>query len=198
MTQDKKTLIYEAALSFVYENHDYNSIKVADIAQRANIGKSTVYEYFDSKEQVIGEALIYMIRKGIAAFELLVDEDRGFKETYFMLMSNLSKMSSNRSMYNIMTMNQDNLDIHVAIKRILHVQLEELRDIYFNMVEKIVDKSVQEGIIPKRPSRYDWQTAVLCSMTCIFVHKQFRDEFNDITEAEVLDKAYNTYIKLLS
>ena len=56
MSRDKKVLIYEAALSLVYENNDLSAIKVADIARRANIGKGTVYEYFKSKEHVIGEA----------------------------------------------------------------------------------------------------------------------------------------------
>lgn len=195
---DKKTLIYEAALSLVYENNDLSRIKVADIAARADIGKGTVYEYFDSKEQVIGEAIIYMFTKGIKTCELLIDDNKSFKEAYTMLLQNLSSMSKNRSLYNFMTLTQKDFAVHVTIQKILFRKLEELRKVYFQVVERLVDKSVQEGIIKEKPSRYDWQTAVLCSMTYIFSHKQLEADSSTLTDQEVLDKAYNTYVKLLN
>ena len=198
MSQDKKSIIYEAALSLVYENNDLSRIKVADIAARANIGKGTVYEYFDSKEQVIGEALIFMFKRGIESFEILIDENQGFKETYLLLLQNLmSMMGKNKNLQNFMTMNPSNLAVHTTIQAILHSQLEELRQVYFQMVERLVDKSVQEKIIRDKPSKYDWQAAVLCSMTYIFMHKQFEEEFN-LTDEVILEKAYEAYVKLLN
>jgi len=198
MTQDKKTIIYEAALSLVNENIDLSRIKVADIALRANIGKGTVYEYFGSKEQVIGEALIYMFKRGIASFELVIDKNKSFRESYILLLRSLSSMSKNRNLYNFMTMTEKDLAIHATIQKILYRQLEELRQIYFQMVEKLVDISVQEGVIKLKPSKYDWQTAVLSSMTYIFVHKQFEEEFSFLEDEEVFEKAYNAYVKLLN
>ena len=199
MSQYKKQIIYEAALSLVNEKNDMSRIKVADIADRANIGKSTVYEYFDSKEQVIAEAVIFMLKTGITSFELIIEEDRGFKETYMLLLENIaSVMSKNRSIFEYMTMNDKNLVVHSTITNIVHTQLEELKSTYFRMVEKLVDKSVSEGIIKEKPSKYDWYTAVLCSTTCIFVHKQCGNEFDDLKDEDVLSKAYNVYIKLLN
>ncbi|QNO15296.1 TetR/AcrR family transcriptional regulator [Alkalicella caledoniensis] len=199
MSQDKKTIIYEAALSLVYDNQDLSRIKVADIAERANIGKSTVYEYFESKEQVIGEALIYMFNRGIASFEFIIEENKTFKETYILLLEGISAlMNKNRNLFDFMTMSQKDLDIHNTIKKIMLLQLEEIRQKYFKMIEKLVDRSVEEGIIKEKPSRYDWHIAVMSSMTCIFVHKQLKEEFNNLSEEEVLEKAYKAYVKLLS
>lgn len=199
MVQDKKILIYEAALSLVDETHDFSQIKVADIAERANIGKGTVYEYFDSKEEVIGEALIFMFTRGIETLELLVKGKKGFKETYKYLLRNLNTiMSKNRNLFNFMTMNQRKLDFHTTIKSLMYKRLEQLRKSYFEIIEKLVDMSLEEGIIKEKPSRFEWQTAVLCSMTCLVVHHQLEEDFSAIPEEEVLEKAYNIYLKLLN
>ncbi len=199
MSLDKKIIIYEAALSLVNENNDLNRIKVADIAERANIGKSTVYEYFQSKEQVIAEALFYMFQRGIDTFEEIIKENRGFKETYTMLLTNLSFiMGRNRKFMEYVNMNEANFVIRDDIKNVILSKMEEVRLQYFNMVEKMVDMSVEEGIVPLKPSKYDWYVAVLSSMTCIFIHKQGYQEFPELTDEEAIEKAYNTFVKLLN
>lgn len=198
MCQDKKTLIYEAALSLVDENLDLSSIKVADIAERANIGKGTVYEYFDSKEQVIGEAIIFMFNRDIKALEQFIGESTSFREGYLFLLRNLSVLlAKNRNLFNFMAINHKNLAIHTAITAIVHARLEELRQAYLQIIEKLVDKSVQEGIIKEKPAKYDWHTAVLSSMFYVAVYKQFTEDFGPLTDEQVLEKAYNAYVKLL-
>lgn len=199
MSMDKKTNIYEATLSLIYENSDLSSIKVADIATRANIGKGTVYEYFESKEQIIGEALIYMLNKGIDSLAPLLNNVEDFKESYFLMLNSFcSLLRQNKNLYNLITTNPNNLVMHTTIQGILTSQMKELRQAYFRIVEGLVDKSVQEGILRAKPSKFDWQTAVLCSITCVFFHKQFKDEFDSLGDDEVLEKAYTAYLKLLS
>lgn len=198
MAEDKRILIYEAALSLIYENYDLSRIKVADIAARANIGKGTVYEYFQSKEQVIGEALIHQAKKSIGFIESLIEENKGFRETYLQLLAHFNSMlSQNKSLYDLITMNPSNLAMHTAIQRILVVRLEEIRGAFFAMMEKLVARSVEEGVLPAMPAKFDWQTAVLSSLTCVFFHRQFEAEFS-LRDEEVLEKAYNAYVKLLS
>jgi len=197
MSTDKKTLIYEAALSLVYESNDFSSIKVADIADRAGIGKGTVYEYFQSKEQVIGEALIYMYDKGLESFERLLGENRGFKETYYTFLRNFRVMlNKNRHLYNLMTMNPANFSVHAAIQAIIHPRLKELKERHFELMEKLVERSISEGAIKANPLKFDWQAALLGSLTCIYLQQQFPDP--SLSDEEVLDKAYAVYIKLLN
>lgn len=198
MAKDKKTLIYEAALSLVDENYDLSRIKVADIAERANIGKSTVYEYFNSKEQVIGEALLHMFNQGIKSFQQYNSEETSFKEVFYYLMESLSTMMRrNRNLYDLMAMNTRDLEVHTAITTIMQGRLLRLRDSYLREFEQLVDKSVREGIIKEKPPQFDWQAAIISAMLHIGMHKQFEGEFQ-LTEEEVLEKAYNAYVKLLS
>lgn len=195
MSSDKKNIIYEAALSLVYESNDFSSIKVADIADRANIGKGTVYEYFQSKEQVIGEALLYMWERALEAFALFLEENKGFKEAFYGFLRNFKmQLGKNRQIYKMMTINPDSFYVPAAIK-VFKSRFEEMQEKYFSLLEKLVARSVSEGIIKVFPSRFDWQTAILSSLTCIYIHQHFPDESPG--EEEVLDKAYAVYIKLL-
>ena len=50
-TKKKRRAIMDAALAVFLEN-GYEKSKIIDIAQKAGIGKGTVYEYFDSKESL--------------------------------------------------------------------------------------------------------------------------------------------------
>ena len=56
---EKVAVIYEAVLELLEEGVDLSELKVADIAARAGIGKGTVYDYFDSKEEILGKALLH-------------------------------------------------------------------------------------------------------------------------------------------
>ena len=49
--KDKKSAICEAVFSLL-DQGDISKITVSMIAEEANIGKGTIYEYFDSKENI--------------------------------------------------------------------------------------------------------------------------------------------------
>lgn len=58
----KEIKILDAAAALIAENSAaVGSLKVADIALRAGIGKGTVYEYFSSKEEILREAIVRFV-----------------------------------------------------------------------------------------------------------------------------------------
>jgi AcrR family transcriptional regulator len=57
-TKDK---IIDATVSFLKENANYETMTLSKIAARANVGKSTVYEYFENKEKLAEETCIHLI-----------------------------------------------------------------------------------------------------------------------------------------
>ena len=61
---DKRALIVKASAD-VFAERGFASTRVADIAERAGIGKGTVYEYFSSKEELLF-AVFEWINDGIA------------------------------------------------------------------------------------------------------------------------------------
>ncbi|MCM8530295.1 MAG: TetR/AcrR family transcriptional regulator [Lentisphaeraceae bacterium] len=66
MQKNKDSLIIKAALQ-LFKTHGFASVRIADIAKEAGIGKGTVYEYFSSKED--------LLLKACSHFCQTVDED---------------------------------------------------------------------------------------------------------------------------
>lgn len=70
-----KEKIIEATVDFFKEQAHYEQITLTKVAKRAMIGKSTVYEHFESKEALIEETCSYMLESyARTLFEPLVIE----------------------------------------------------------------------------------------------------------------------------
>lgn len=67
--QTKRELIMEAGLK-IFSQKGFHKTKIEEIAQEAGIGKGTVYEYFNSKEQLFKE----IIREGMELFDDVIRE----------------------------------------------------------------------------------------------------------------------------
>ncbi|MDR1204674.1 MAG: TetR/AcrR family transcriptional regulator [Peptococcaceae bacterium] len=72
----KKEIIIRAALEMFCEKGFHNT-KMEDIAERANIGKGTIYEYFRSKESLFENAL----RSGLEYIDNIVVKEVLLKST---------------------------------------------------------------------------------------------------------------------
>ena len=59
----KAIAVYDSVLYLLSTKSNIAGIKVADIAQRASIGKGTIYEYFKSKDEIIVKAIVYGYKK---------------------------------------------------------------------------------------------------------------------------------------
>lgn len=64
----KKELIYEEVLSMLNDRVDYKSITLSEVAKRCNMGKSTIYEYFTSKDEMVFNSIIYYLNQMIKFF----------------------------------------------------------------------------------------------------------------------------------
>ncbi|MDH4220590.1 MAG: TetR/AcrR family transcriptional regulator [Candidatus Aminicenantes bacterium] len=69
--KEKREKILEAAI-FVFAKKGTAKTKTADIAEAAQIGKGTIYEYFKSKDEIMMAAFLYVIKKAedVVAFRL--------------------------------------------------------------------------------------------------------------------------------
>jgi AcrR family transcriptional regulator len=64
----KKELIYDEVLSMLNDRVDYKSITLAEVAKRCDMGKSTIYEYFKSKDEMVFNSIIFYLNKMIKFF----------------------------------------------------------------------------------------------------------------------------------
>ncbi len=76
----KQILIFEGVMNLLQEGRPIHELKVAEIAEASGMGKSTAYEYFSSKEEIIREALTYHMSENFKIWSGLSLRQKASKE----------------------------------------------------------------------------------------------------------------------
>lgn len=76
----KELAVYEAVTRLWRKGADLHNLTVQAIAAEAGIGKGTVYEYFTSREEILGKAFLYEIQRFLDRIEEALAGARAFGE----------------------------------------------------------------------------------------------------------------------
>ncbi|MCT4545029.1 MAG: TetR/AcrR family transcriptional regulator [Vallitalea sp.] len=196
----KKGMIYEAATSIMVRE-GIDGLTISKVAYEANIGKSTVYEYFASKDELIYETINYMAEKYVEDFkEKLFKHDGGFeikvKLLIKMLIATMKKGNGN-FMFIVSECDKTfkaKIEIH---KRIQDIMLG-IRMKFNDVIEDIIQLGVNEGIIEKPVNKINfivWQNLIVMLSYEYSGVDAFLERYNiDISDEE---KNINTIYKYL-
>ncbi len=87
-TQEKKYQVLEATFHLMNTNDGIENLTMDEIAKNSNVGKTSIFKYFGSKENLIHEVFKYFINKiGETAKEIMA-ENRPFEETLIAMSQN--------------------------------------------------------------------------------------------------------------
>lgn len=91
--EQKKQNILEAAL-LLFMDFGVQKVSISDIAKKANVSQVTIYNYFESKHNLVNEVFLYYIDKAISNFEKVIYSDIPFPEKIKMLIFNKKEIAS--------------------------------------------------------------------------------------------------------
>ena len=77
---EKVRLLYNAVLQLFEEGTDLADITVSSITGKAGIGKGTAYDYFDSKEELVACALLYVMTQMTEKLLKMLETKENFGE----------------------------------------------------------------------------------------------------------------------
>lgn len=76
----KAVRLYRAVAALIEEGADVGTLRVAQMTERAGIGKGTAYDYFDTREEIIVYALIFFMEEQAKKLEEEIEEKENFAE----------------------------------------------------------------------------------------------------------------------
>ena len=79
MSIDRKKLILEAATK-CFSLFGYKATTMDQVAKMANVGKGTIYTFYDNKEQLFKEIVLRMMNEMKKEAEQVIQPDLSFKE----------------------------------------------------------------------------------------------------------------------
>lgn len=190
---EKEILVMESLLTLYAKGIPFHSIKVADIASEADIGKGTVYEYFHSKEEIIANAVAYRISNEFQQIHRIIASAKTFEDcTYTILEKKAWNCKTQSGSFLLMRP-----DI-VSSEEVRSV-LTELQDYCGKkgkeMVRAYLEIGEKEGLFPPIADEiYGFQVVTsVISGFYVMLHK-----IKDVEKKTVLNNCYQILIKSLN
>jgi len=195
---DKKKALFEAVLELIKEKHELSSIKVSDIAAKADIGKGTVYEYFPSKEELFMQTLLHVAWENLDQTRNSLKTEVGFKTAFLKLMEKINSfMDKNFILFRNLVMNQCGFFFKENRQEELISVLSEIRESYISLFYELIDLAVEEKVLSCRPEKADLFIALNSAMMCLVFKKKGYPEFAEYEKEDILEKSYQSFIRLL-
>ncbi|MNC12542.1 transcriptional regulator BetI [compost metagenome] len=87
-TQDKKNQVLEATFNLMNTDAGIEKLTMDEIAEQSNVGKTTIFKYFGSKENLIHEVFKYFLNKMGDTARGIMAENKPFEETLIAMSQN--------------------------------------------------------------------------------------------------------------
>jgi len=188
--QTTKDKILSVVVDYIKEGANLKSITLAQIAAEAKIGKSTVYEYFASKEQLVFETYKYLLThyKTILTSEIT---DMRFKQAFFEQLKKILVVMKDARLIMDAIMNSS----YALIPTICPELEDMMRHIQHEMnqrFESIIYLGVVEGVLEaKEPKPYIKHVIQALISGLLF---QYVNQEIDLEEEALLELVYKQLI----
>ena len=189
-TKDK---ILSAVISHIKEGDNLEQITISKIAAEAEIGKSTVYEHFSSKEDLVSETYLYLLNHYETI--LLSDiENMDFKRAFIEQIEKILFVMKDAKIIMNAIMNIDQASmIHQGKQMEAHAAV--IRDKMKERFTSIFKLGIIEGIIePKIPKPFTAHVVQALISGLLF---QYINEAIDIRETELFELIYEQSLEIV-
>ncbi|MBC8589604.1 TetR/AcrR family transcriptional regulator [Wansuia hejianensis] len=195
---EKEIAIFNGLIDLIKNGYNPYTIKVSDIAKSADVGKGTIYDYFDSKEEAISKAILYYMEKEVQASYLRIISKKTFKDKYYELLFIIKdSFENNLSIYNLLFSSgirefyEHLVDKECSISRFTHMANAVIKD--------LIDTGVKEGvIIIDKEDLYYLTMAVKGSIAGFSHYMNRKDSYKQISVEKAMDTAFNILLKTLN
>jgi len=138
--KSKKEKILEASMK-IFFREGFHKAKISEIAEEAHIGKGTVYEYFESKEQLFEEtAKSYVDNYCRLLTQVIEQEEKPIDKLKSYLAFQKQNAHKFRNFYHLFEKRGETLDKEI-FKVIITARNRILR-----LISNIIEKGIQEGV----------------------------------------------------
>lgn len=148
--EGKRERILETVLSFLSHSDREDSLTISNVAKALDMGKSTIYEYFNSKDAMIQSAFELMLEKNREA--ILNDdelENLTFKKAFTNHINRILDLAQNNVFIKDFSHHPDILKLPEETKQAMFQSIHEHNVYLEEALDKIFKKGALEGVLDK-------------------------------------------------
>lgn len=195
---EKEKAIFNGLMGLIKSGYNPYTIKVSDIAKSANIGKGTIYDYFESKEEAISKAVLYYIDKEMESAYCRVSSRKNFKDKFYELLYIINdSYKNNISIYNMIFSNNGVTEFYQHLSDI-EIGITKCIDMVYTLIEDLLDAGMKEGLISVEGDSYYLSTAIRSSVAGFSYYVSKKERYNEITTEKAMEVSYKILLKALN
>lgn len=143
----KEKLICNAVITLVSRGADIRSLKVSEIAKAAGVGKGTIYDYFSSKEEIIGKAIISNMHEELDEIEGCFAGDDDFETKVFRALDALVVRAEKRRFSVMLMFISSTLMALDKYEQEIGNEVENCYRRYRDIVVNMLNQGIEQGVI---------------------------------------------------
>ncbi|BCR36787.1 TetR/AcrR family transcriptional regulator [Mariniplasma anaerobium] len=190
-TKDK---IIEVVIEYIKQDIDVTQISLSEIAKKADIGKSTVYEYFENKDTLICDTYMYLLSYYEQQILNPLSETT-FKKAFIEQVRRLLH-AMNDAKHLVETIMSHQKQVNHFNNKLIDKKMNEVSD---HLQERFIDimrlgileKAVPSGLT-KQPTRGYVIQALISGLSFQYINKQ-----TQLDEEGILNLIYDEVLRVL-
>ena len=152
--KDKEDTILNAAF-IVFRGNGYTNASMKDIAVMAGLGKGTLYEYFQNKEDLF----IQVVKVKTNHFFNEINRRISYKITLWEILNEIIKITQEtieevEFLFKFMMFGEF-FEISIEAKQKFHEMILSYKEEYVNLVRELIEKGFADGVLRE----FDWEFA---------------------------------------
>lgn len=181
----KALAVYQSVLDMMDEGADLNSMTVAEIAERAGIGKGTAYEYFSSKEDMIASAILFEINRLTGELGMIISEEKTFENKIYRIFDCMVQYSKeNRSFSGLIRLIRHSFDLGGTLCREVESRKGEIEGPQKVLME-LYQTAVKEKLVEREPPRTIGVMTLIARFFMYMMYLEKKEEVQDVGEEEM-------------
>lgn len=195
---EKEIAIFNGLISLMREGANPYSIKVSDIAIASQVGKGTIYDYFESKEEAISRAIIYNINSEIKDGFRRIESKDNFKDRFYEILEIIAdNLENSLSIFNILLSAGSIREFYEYLKDDKY-DLSKFVSLVNIGIDDLLKLGFHEGLIKTSESNYYQITAVQGAICGFSNYISRKDLYPNTDIKDAMDTSYKILVKSLS
>lgn len=134
-----------SAAERLFHAHGFNKVNMDDVARAIGKGRSSLYYYYKSKDEIFIAVMDIEIRKNIAEVSHAVDQAPTIdQKIHAFYLTKLKLAKKRKELYNAVDrgMDADEMSRYTKVKRIIHKRMFDLEG---DLLGRILDNGIKKG-----------------------------------------------------
>jgi|GEM_PF-2564071 len=195
MSAETKIKIIEAVIDIIRNDYNNEELTLSKIAKRIDIAKSTIYEHFESKQDLVCEASIHLISNYEKRFVAIDIDSLSFKRSFSLFLEQMIDMLAEaNALFQFMIS-----DLSFESKPKFHertlLKAQQTEELVGELLRNVLKKGVEEG---KINSSLEYDSLMIYGGFLLGNVIQFINGKFKTTKEELIETLFHHGLKLLN